>query len=136
MSDSSIEKYIKDLSPELQEKARACENTAELLKLADENDFELSADELEAINGGTDRDYLVSGCAATVEVGSTCASNDACAACEVSYENKPVKICKKCGGKMRHPHLLEFGAGVVGWVCMECDYKDVEEYRANHGSLH
>ena len=36
---------------------------------------ELSMEELESITGGADRDYLIDGCAATVEAGSWCRSN-------------------------------------------------------------
>ena len=53
MRNFDLERYIKDLSPELQEKARACKSVAELLKLADENNVELSPDQLEAVSGGT-----------------------------------------------------------------------------------
>jgi hypothetical protein len=47
---------------------------------------ELSAEELEAAQGG--RDYLHEGCAATVEKGSLCLVNDACNATWVAYTNK------------------------------------------------
>lgn len=39
---------------------------------------ELSPDELAAFSAGEDRDWLRDGCAATVEDGSWCSSNDAC----------------------------------------------------------
>lgn len=52
MANIDLEKYIKDLSPELQEKAKACNNTEELLNLAEENDIELPVDALEAVAGG------------------------------------------------------------------------------------
>ncbi len=53
MKNFDLESYIKDLSPELQEKARACTSVEELLKLADENSIELSVDQLDAVAGGT-----------------------------------------------------------------------------------
>ncbi len=53
MKKFDLESYIKGLSPELQEKARACTSVEELLKLADENNIELSADQLEAVTGGS-----------------------------------------------------------------------------------
>ena len=53
MLNFDLESYIKDLSPELQEKARACTSVQELLKLADENSIELSPDQLEKVSGGT-----------------------------------------------------------------------------------
>ena len=53
MKNFDLESYIKDLSPELQEKARACTSVEELLKLADETKIELKPDQLEAVSGGT-----------------------------------------------------------------------------------
>ena len=43
---------FKDLSPELRDKAKACENPEELLKLAKEEGYELSDDDLDGISGG------------------------------------------------------------------------------------
>ena len=48
----NIEEYTKNLSPELQEKARACTDFADLMKLAAANDVELNTDQLEAVAGG------------------------------------------------------------------------------------
>ena len=45
---------LKDLSPELQEKVKACKTAEELKILAQENGFELSDEELEGISGGQD----------------------------------------------------------------------------------
>ncbi|MBQ8966924.1 hypothetical protein [Ruminococcus sp.] len=47
-----IEKYIKDLPAELQEKARQCRDMRELNELIADNDIELSEDVLEAVSGG------------------------------------------------------------------------------------
>ena len=52
MNKEKLENLISDLSPELQEKARACATKEELLKLAAESDVELSEDALEAVSGG------------------------------------------------------------------------------------
>ncbi len=43
---------LKDLSPELQKKAKACKTAEELKILAQENGFELSDEELEGVSGG------------------------------------------------------------------------------------
>ena len=47
-----LEKYIGELSPELQEKARQCKTMEELQTMLAENDVELSEDALEAVAGG------------------------------------------------------------------------------------
>ena len=52
MEDINIEDYIKDLSPELQEKARACQNPGELIQLAQENKIPIPDEALEAVAGG------------------------------------------------------------------------------------
>ena len=52
MKEEDMEKYISNLSPELQEKARACKSIDELKELISENDIELSEDILEAVSGG------------------------------------------------------------------------------------
>ena len=50
----NLEDYIKELSPELQEKARACGSVDELLVLAKENKIPLPDEALTAIAGGQD----------------------------------------------------------------------------------
>ena len=61
------------------------------------NDSELSVEELEAVSGGADRDWITDGCAATVEYGSWCWSNDACGLDDVTYSHKPQKdLCPTC----------------------------------------
>ena len=52
MKKEELEKHIGELSPELQEKARACKDMKELNALLAENDVELSDDALEAVAGG------------------------------------------------------------------------------------
>ena len=48
----NIESYIKDLNPELQEKALTCSNAEELLALARENKIPVPDEVLAAIAGG------------------------------------------------------------------------------------
>lgn len=77
----------------------------------------LSLDELEAVSGGKDRDWPTDGCAATVEPGSHCGSNDACWRFDVTYDHMPEKVCEKCGGYMYA------GNGVYstnGYICKNC----------------
>ena len=52
MKKAELEKYIGELSPELQEKARQCKDMGELNDLLAESDVELSEDALEAVAGG------------------------------------------------------------------------------------
>ena len=105
-----------ELKPKLLQ-AKSAEEVAGLLKNAgmDESkagqiwneisshrkDKELSLDELEAVSGGADRDWLTDGCAATVEAGSWCGTNDSCVWIDVQYDHEPVKdLCPQCGGQM------------------------------------
>ena len=55
-STVDIESYIKNLSPELQEKARACGSVEELLALAKEAKLPVPDEILEAIPGGDQPD--------------------------------------------------------------------------------
>ncbi|GEM_PF-528644 len=48
----NIEAYIKDLPPELQEKAKACKNYDEMIKLAQEDNIELPDEVLDMVSGG------------------------------------------------------------------------------------
>lgn len=50
--NKDLEKYIGDLSPELQEKARACKTKEELNEFIADNDLELPEDALELVAGG------------------------------------------------------------------------------------
>ena len=52
MTREELEKYISELSPEMQEKARQCKDMQELNALLAENDVELSEDALSAVAGG------------------------------------------------------------------------------------
>ena len=61
-------------------------------------DRSLFLDELEAVSGGADRDWITDGCAATVENRSWCGSNDKCIWFQVTYDNPPTRFnCPKCG---------------------------------------
>ena len=52
----NLKKYIENLPPELQEKARACNSVEELLALAKEAKVPMPDEALEAIAGGDDSD--------------------------------------------------------------------------------
>ena len=55
MENINIEEYIQDLSPEIQEKARACKDIGEIMKMARENRLQLPDEVLEAVAGGKDK---------------------------------------------------------------------------------
>jgi hypothetical protein len=77
------------------------EEAASFFKAVQERkaDKELSLDELEAVAGGEDRDWLRDGCAATVEAGSDCYGTDMCGLWPVTYEHRPTRHkCSVCGG--------------------------------------
>ena len=52
MAKINFEKFIKELPPELQKRARACKSAEELLELADRFGFELPVTVLETYAGG------------------------------------------------------------------------------------
>ena len=58
MKDMVSDGFLKDIPAELMEKAKACRNIDELLKLADENDIELPNEVLESVSGGGCEDYF------------------------------------------------------------------------------
>ena len=92
----NLEGYIKDLAPELQEKARACGSVEELLALAKEAKISVPDEMLAAIAGGDQPDP----------------------------ENcKPVK-CPKCGSKDVGPDMGEEGESfwVEYYKCYKCGY--------------
>ena len=70
---------LEDLSPELQEKARACKSKEELAELAAAVGVHLSDAELEAVTGGTcTSDCPLDG--ATCRIDSICSSKSSCPA--------------------------------------------------------
>ena len=77
-------------------------------------DGTLSVDELEAVSGGADRDWLINGCAATVEAGSSCSSNDKCVWWDVTYEHAPSDTCS-CGG-------IIYNSTSRTKVCIKCGW--------------
>ena len=75
-----------------------------------QTDKELSLDELEAVSGGADRNWVTDGCAATVEYGSWCDSNDKCIVWDVTYEFQPTgHLCPNCGKNMYQQNTISLG---------------------------
>ena len=84
---------------------------------------ELSLDELEAVSGGWDRDWAKDGCAATVEPGSVCWSDDACTFSDVIYGNAPLKFtCPQCGMWFYKVKLADGLYIVTQYRCKRCGY--------------
>ena len=74
-------------------------------------------DELDAVSGGADRDWLTQGCAATVEYDSWCWSDDECTVFDVIYDNN--EACPKGGGH----EWMSFTAGLIPTPhrrCVKC----------------
>jgi len=88
-----IEKYIVGLSPELQEKARACGSVGELLELAKQEGVAIPDEALSSIAGGDGS-----------EVGDC---GDA-------------PVCPKCGGK--NIKISDDGAIRTYYLCEDCLY--------------
>ena len=87
---------------------------------------ELSLDELEAVAGGADRDWLDQGCAATVEPGSWCWSNDNCVVWDVTYDHAPTeKTCQECGGMMYYADMNLFKCIVCGATEIDNNWQPV-----------
>lgn len=88
---------------------------------------ELSTDELAAVSGGADRDWLTDGCAATVEPGSWCGSNDACSIWSVTYSHEPTSNkCPRCGGFLyvvRTSYGTNPSDDEALLKCRNCDYQ-------------
>ena len=88
------------------------EEAEHIFKKAQEKkaDKELSLDELDAVSGGEDRDWVLDGCAATVEYGSWCGSNDKCIYWDVTYDFQPTgHLCPNCGKNMYQQNTIYHG---------------------------
>ena len=95
----------------------------EITRKREQNGKELSLDELEAVSGGADRDWLEDGCAATVEPGSSCWSNDACNKWDVVYDHKPSKnTCPACGINLYVDHEEHRSEITIYYRCIKCGY--------------
>ena len=70
----------------------------------------LDLDELDAVAGGFDRDWLKDGCAATCEISSWCGSNDWCQVWDVTYDH----FGDVCPDGKRHVFVDD--------VCIRCGY--------------
>ena len=100
-----IQQLFNDLSPEQQEKAKACSTKEELLQLAAEEDVEIPMEALEGVAGGCTSEGCEHSFQETERIGMLpyLGSNDK----HIRYNGKIVeylitKVCSKCG----EPHYL------------------------------
>ena len=82
----------------------------EIEKFQNADSKKLDLDELDAVSGGADRDWVNDGCAATCEWTSWCWSNDYCELMEVTYDN----YWAKCPNGEEHLYY--------GKKCVKCGY--------------
>ena len=64
----------------------------EISRRRNQDGSELSPDELEAVSGGSDRDWLSDGCAATVDPDSLCWSDDYCGGYQLFMERVEFRV--------------------------------------------
>ena len=90
----------------------------ELEHVRGQDNKELSLEEIEAINGGADRDWAAEGCAAGVQSGSWCWSNDRCISWDVTYSNEPTQYnCAICGRPLYEGVKGEYATSLLCRVC-------------------
>ena len=96
----NLEEYIKNLPPELQEKARKCANIEEILALAEGEDIQLPEEVLETIAGGKKRDPRNCGKTKCPNCGST--------DIKVVRNELYFYVCKcnDCGTEFRTSHVV------------------------------
>ena len=81
----------------------------------------LDLEELDAVSGGSFRDWVKDGCAATCEEGSWCWSNDRCAAFEVLYEH----FWTRCPDGQPHEYNVD-------GKCVRCNHYDPNYHYGPH----
>ena len=88
----NLEDYIKDLAPDLQEQARACDSVEELLALAKEAKIPLPDEALKAIAGGDEPEPV--NCTKSMPHCPNCGSKN------VVYDMIDLEfVCNDCGFK-------------------------------------
>ena len=99
-----IEEMIRRLSPELQEKAKACKSTEERIALGKEHAAELTPEALEAIAGGTGGNPKNCGEVKCPKCGSTKVT------CQKKYEYTYIVYkytCNDCGHTWEKTRMIE-----------------------------
>ena len=99
-----LEDIIKKLSPELQDKAKACKSPEELMALGREHAAELTPEALEAIAGGTGGNPKNCGEVKCPKCGSTKVT------CQKKYEYTYIVYkytCNDCGHTWEKTRMIE-----------------------------
>ena len=135
-NEFNLEEYIKDYSPELQEKARQCKTKDELMQLAAENDLEIPEEALEAVAGGCTSKGCEHSFQETGRIGMLpyLGSNDK----HIMYNGKVVnglrtKVCSKCGEThyfIEPSESLRSGYGTILIQCIEISQSEYNTLKA------
>ena len=122
----SLEEITGLLEADGQDVAEAEKIWKEIEHLQEQEEKELSLDELESVAGG--RDWLAKGCAATVEPYSDCWGTDGgCSLHNIKYTNKPEdRPCPKCGA--RYVAFTGYIGSCYTIACRECGRRFLMEY--------
>ena len=140
MNAQSVEEVAELLKVDGMDVAGAKRAWEEVCYEREHQDEELSLDELDAVAGGSSRDWLEEGCAATVEPDSYCWGTDAgCVFINVNYAIMPDwHSCDFCGAK----YTMKFDFNTFGrnhtpeYKCRECGADYYWDSRGNLVRLH
>ena len=109
MKKNELEKYIDELSPEMQAKARQCKDMDELNALLADNEVELSEDALEAVSGGCSLS------SDKMDIGDA-----------VTYTK--MARCPSCGGQLYYFDMCYNEKGCTYITRMNCKYIGCSSY--------
>ena len=108
----------------------------EIKKCREQDGRQLSLDELESVSGGADRNWVTDGCAATVNYGSWCGSNDRCIVWDVTYDFEPTStLCPNCGKNMYLQNTIKHSSTEYEeqYRCKFCGCITTRKYVDNSG---
>ena len=105
----------------------------EIKKGKEQDGRELSRDELEAVSGGKDRNWVTDGCAATVDYDSWCGSDDWCNYWDVTYDFEPTAtLCPNCGKNMYFQDMIYNEERRVSEFRFRCKFCGCVKYETCH----
>ena len=151
MANNKAAEFLhKVISDEALRARLADKDPAQAAELAAEHGYEVTGDELIAAKkelcrsdsaevveldladmdnaAGGSRDWVTQGCAATVEYGSACWSNDNCLLLDVTYTHAPSYYkCENCGNTMfRDKSYVDHGMPKIRYQCPNCGAERIE----------